>query len=73
MECKKLFDCIDGLYDKYVDLWTEICNMETPTMHKELVNRLGNYFLTFAKQKPPFLGRFYLLLCNLFRRFLRGA
>ena len=51
MECKNLFDCIDGLYDKYVDLWTEICNMETPTMHKELVDRLGNYFLNFAKQK----------------------
>lgn len=65
MECKNLFDCIDGLYDKYVDLWTEICNMETPTMRKELVDRLGGYFVDFAKQKPSFLGRFYHLLCNL--------
>lgn len=51
MECKKLFDCIDGLYDEYVDIWTKICNMETPTMRKELVDRLGGYFCRLCKAK----------------------
>ena len=51
MECKKLFDCIDSLYEEYVEKWVEICNLETPTMNKELVDKLGEYFLDYAKQK----------------------
>ena len=51
MECKTLFDCIDSLYPQYLERWVEVCNMETPTMHKELVDTLGGYFLDFAKQR----------------------
>ena len=51
MECKKLFDCINSLYEEYVEKWVEICNLETPTMNKELVDKLGEYFLNYAKQK----------------------
>ena len=51
MDCKKLFECIDELYPKYVEKWVEICNMETPTMNKELIDKLGNYFIDIAKQK----------------------
>ena len=51
MDCKKLFECIDELYPKYVEKWVEICNMETPTMHKELIDKLGNYFIDMAKAR----------------------
>ena len=51
MECKKLFDCIDGLYEEYLQKWATICNMESPTMNKELIDKLGNYFIEIAKQK----------------------
>ncbi|MBR2341426.1 MAG: M20/M25/M40 family metallo-hydrolase [Clostridia bacterium] len=51
MECKKLFDCIDGLYEEYLSFWEKICNMETPTMNKALIDGLGEYFIDFAKQR----------------------
>ena len=51
MACKKLFDCIDSLYEEYVQKWVDVCNLETPTMNKELVDKLGEYFLAYAKQK----------------------
>lgn len=50
MKCEKLFERIDELYDKYVEKWVEICNMETPTMNKELIDNLGCYFIDMAKQ-----------------------
>ena len=51
MECKKLFDCIDELYEEYLQTWVTVCNMETPTMDKERIDKLGNYFIDIAKQK----------------------
>ncbi len=51
MECKELFACIDSLYEEYTEKWVEVCNMETPTMNKELVDKLGDYFVNFAKQQ----------------------
>ena len=51
MECKKLFDCIDELYEEHLQLWATVCNMESPTMNKELIDKLGNFFIDMAKQK----------------------
>ena len=51
MECKKLFDCIDELYEKYLQTLVTVCTMETPTMNKELIDKLGNYFIDIAEQK----------------------
>lgn len=51
MECEKLFDCIDELYEEYLGVWAKICNIETPTMNKELVDKLGEYFIDVAKKK----------------------
>lgn len=51
MEGKTLFSCIDELYEEYLRIWETVCNMETPTMNKELVDKLGNYCIDFAKQK----------------------
>ena len=41
MECKKLFDCIDELYEEYLQTLVTVCTMETPTMNKELIDKLG--------------------------------
>ncbi len=51
MECKKLFDCIDELYEEYLQTLVTVCTMETPTMNKELIDKLGEYFIDIAKQK----------------------
>ena len=51
MECEKLFDCIDELYEQYLQMWETVCNMESPTMNKELIDKVGNYFIDLAKQR----------------------
>lgn len=51
MKCQKLFECIDTLYDEYLQKWIDVCNMESPTMNKARVDAIGNHFLNLAKEK----------------------
>lgn len=51
MVCKKLFDKIDELNDKYLDVLEDICLIESPTSDKQAVDRCGRYFIEYAKKK----------------------
>lgn len=51
MKCEKLFETIDGLQEKYVNILADVCSIESPTDYKEGVDRVGKYFMDFAKEK----------------------
>lgn len=51
MNCEKLFKVIDSLQEKYVDFLSDICRIESPTDYKEGVDRVGRYFIDYAKEK----------------------
>ncbi|MBQ4630216.1 MAG: M20/M25/M40 family metallo-hydrolase [Clostridia bacterium] len=51
MECKKLFETIDELYEHYVEVWDDVCTIESPTDYKEGVDAVGTYFAHMAKEK----------------------
>ncbi len=46
----KLFDIIDSLYEEYLDIWEDICNIESPTNYKAGVDAVGRYFIERAKE-----------------------
>ena len=50
MECEKLFEAIDGLYETYLAVWEDVCNIESPTDCKEGVDAMGNYIVNIAKK-----------------------
>lgn len=50
MKCEKLFEVIDALSDRYVDIWEDVCNIESPTAHKAGVDAVGNYLIALAKE-----------------------
>ena len=51
MNCDKLFETIDGLSEKYINILADICNIESPTDCKEGVDRVGAYVMDIAKAK----------------------
>ena len=51
MQCEKLFNKIDDLYEQYLDVWETVCNMESPTMDKERVDAVGKYYIDIAEKK----------------------
>lgn len=51
MECKKLFDVIDQLYPAYLDVWEDVCNLESPTADKVRVDGVLQYFLRLAQAR----------------------
>ena len=51
MDPKQIFAKIDELYEKYVNIWEDVCNIESPTSDKEAVDECGRYFIDFAKKK----------------------
>lgn len=50
MVCKEIFEKIDELYEKYLDVLEDICNIESPTLYKEGVDKVGAYFMKIAKE-----------------------
>jgi len=44
-----LFKAVDGLFPKYLQIWQDICNLESPTGHKAGVDAVGEYFLCLAR------------------------
>jgi len=48
---KQLFDAIDSLYDRYVQIWQDICNIESPTAYKPGVDAVGDYFIAMARKR----------------------
>lgn len=47
----KIFETIDSLYDKYVKMWADVCNIESPTEYKAGVDAVGKYFADFATER----------------------
>ena len=50
MKCDKIFSCIDTLQNKYIKLWIDACNIESPTDFKEGVDKCGKLFIDKAKE-----------------------
>ncbi len=50
MVCDKLFSEIDKLYEKYLGVYEDVCNIESPTDCKEGLDRVSGYFADMAKQ-----------------------
>lgn len=46
-----LFQTIDALYEEYVQIWEDICNIESPTSCKSGVDAVGRYLTDFAEKK----------------------
>lgn len=46
---KKVFDKIDELSDKYLNVLINACNIESKTEDKEGVDKVGNYFVSIAE------------------------
>ena len=44
-----LFDTVESITKKYIDLWEEICNIESPTNCKSGVDAVGNRLVHLAK------------------------
>ncbi len=45
----KTFERIDELYEKYLNIWEELCNIESPTKYKQGVDKAGKYVASIAK------------------------
>ncbi|MBQ9968703.1 MAG: M20/M25/M40 family metallo-hydrolase [Oscillospiraceae bacterium] len=48
MRCKELFQHIDDLNGKYLSVWEDVCNIESPTACKAGVDAVGSYFIRLA-------------------------
>lgn len=48
---KNVFAQIDSLNDTYLDVWEDICNIESPTFDKAGVDRVGAYFRKIAEAR----------------------
>ncbi len=49
MECVELFENIDKIENKYLDILEDVCNIESPTDYKEGVDAVGAYFVKMAE------------------------
>lgn len=51
MSCENYFKKIDELNNYYLDVWEDICNIESPTKFKEGVDAVGAYFARLAEKR----------------------
>lgn len=47
---KEIFEKIDSLNNEYIKVWEDVCNIESPTNHKEGVDKVSAYFADMAKK-----------------------
>ena len=50
MKCQELFAKIDALDEKYIKMWEDVCNIESPTDYKAGVDSVGHYFIDLARK-----------------------
>jgi len=50
MECTELFSIIDSLNEKYVKVFSDVCDIESYTPDKAGVDRCADYFVALAKE-----------------------
>jgi len=48
---QKIFESIDSLYETYLDVWEDVCNIESPTSCKAGVDAVGRYFIRMAGER----------------------
>ena len=58
MKCKKLFSVIDEINDKYLDVWQQVCNIESPTNYKKGVDEVGKVLIKMAQERGWFVEVF---------------
>ena len=51
MNYRDVFAKIDSLYERYVQVWEDVCNIESPTACKAGVDAVGNYFIAMAEER----------------------
>lgn len=51
MNCEKVFTQIDALYDSYIKVWEDVCNIESPSQYKEGVDAVSRYFADLANER----------------------
>ena len=50
MLLNRVFDEIDSSYEKYLNVWADVCRIESPTNCKEGVDECGRYFAEYARE-----------------------
>jgi len=45
---KNVFEKIEKLNEKFIDIWEDVCNIESPSDYKEGVDKVGRYFIDLA-------------------------
>ncbi len=50
-KCKKLFEKIDELNEFYLNVWEDVCNIESPSRFKEGLDRCSAYFVKIAEER----------------------
>ena len=48
---KGLFEKIDCLNQEYIQIWQDVCNLESPTNDKARVDAAGAYIAAWARKK----------------------
>ena len=51
MTSETVFKKVDSLFPDYIEFWKNVCDIETPTLDIEAVNKLGTFYADFAKSK----------------------
>ncbi|MBQ7822042.1 MAG: M20/M25/M40 family metallo-hydrolase, partial [Clostridia bacterium] len=49
--CDRIFERIDELNDEFVGFWEKVCNIESPTVYKEGVDRVSKCFIDVAEAR----------------------
>lgn len=50
MKCEKLFETIEELKNKYIDIIEDVCNIESPSHYKAGVDKVAYYFADYAEK-----------------------
>lgn len=48
---KMLLEKIEELNEKYIKVWEDVCNLESPTADKAAVDEVGRYFIRMAEER----------------------
>ena len=50
MVCQDLFREIDQMEEEFLQMWEDVCNIESPTDYKVGVDAVGEYFVSTAQK-----------------------
>lgn len=58
MDCSRFFDAVDKSDARYVDIWEDVCNLESPSHDKAGVDAVGAYFAALSEEHGWRVERF---------------